>query len=48
MSKLFGYNVVFRDGYYDVIDLSDGVCVYSAVSLFLADAFISKCLEDET
>ena len=42
-----GYNVVFRDGYYDVIDLSDGAWIGSFSSLSSANEFIDKLLADE-
>lgn len=42
-----GFNVIFRDGYYDVIDLTDGSLLGSFASMSDANKFIDNLLYDE-
>lgn len=42
-----GYNVIFRDGYYDVIDLTDGAWLGSFSSMSRANEFIDALLSSE-
>lgn len=42
-----GFNVVFCDGYYDVIDLTDGSLLGSFASMSDANKFIDNLLSDE-